>query len=274
MKHLSLFTGGGGGELGAILNNWETIGYVEWNDYCQRIIRARIEDGILPNAPIFGDIKTFISEGYAESYKGMVDVISGGFPCQPFSTAGQRIGEDDPRNMWGQTIKCVNIIKPRYCFFENVRGLLSSGTDCDDTEWSMGETPADFISYFGTILSDLSDSGYDARWKVISAAEVGAPHKRDRVWIVANPKQGSSSMHYGTLGGTQTKIPKRGEQLSARTKTRDSTWWLSQPSICRVDDGVAYKLDRTEAIGNGQVPAVVKAAWEILSFSLQGKSDK
>jgi len=265
MKELSLFTGAGGGLLGSLLLEWETIGYVEYNEYCQRIIRARIDDGILHNAPIFGDIKLFISEGYAEAYKGLVDVISGGFPCQPFSTAGSGQGEDDTRNMWPYTIECVRIIKPRYCFFENVRGLLSAGANSDNPEWELGKTPADFVSYFGTILSDLSNSGYDGRWKVISAAEVGAPHKRDRVWIVAYSQQDSSIMHNGTLGGTQTKVSQRGEQLSSRPQIRDGAWWLSEPAVCRVDDGMANRLDRTEAIGNGQVPEVVRAAWEILN---------
>lgn len=167
MRELSLFTGAGGGLLGTHLLGWRPIGYVEFNDYCQRVIRQRILDGILPNAPIYGDIRTFIADGYARSYQGMVDVISGGFPCQPFSNAGKRLGADDPRNMWPATIECIRIIRPRYAFLENVAGLVTSG-------------------YFGTILGDLAESGYCVRWRILSAAELGAPHKRDRLWIVAN----------------------------------------------------------------------------------------
>lgn len=99
MNELSLFTGAGGGLLGTHLLGWKAIGYVEFNEYCQRVIAQRIADGILPNAPIFGDIRTFISEGYAAAYTGLVDCLSGGFPCQPFSTAGRRLGADDERNM-------------------------------------------------------------------------------------------------------------------------------------------------------------------------------
>jgi DNA (cytosine-5)-methyltransferase 1 len=167
VRELSLFSGAGGGLLGTHLLGWRPIGYVEFNDYCQRVIRQRILDGILPNAPIFGDIRTFISSGSAELYRGVTDIITGGFPCQPFSVAGKQAGADDPRNMWPATIECLRIIRPKYALLENVAGLVTSG-------------------YFGTILGDLAESGFNCRWRILSAAEMGAPHKRDRLWIVAN----------------------------------------------------------------------------------------
>lgn len=92
MRELSLFSGAGGGLLGTKIIGWRTVGYVEIEDYCQRVIKQRIEDGIFDNAPIFSDIRTFNSEGYAEQYKGVVDVISAGFPCQPHSICGKRRG--------------------------------------------------------------------------------------------------------------------------------------------------------------------------------------
>ena len=101
MNELSLFSGGGGGLLGTMLLGWRPIGYVEWNDYCQRIIAARIRDGYLPDAPIFSDIRAFIRDGYAASYQGMVDVITGGFPCQPFSNAGKRLGARPTQHVAG-----------------------------------------------------------------------------------------------------------------------------------------------------------------------------
>jgi len=168
MNYLSLFTGAGGGDLGMQhLLGFRCRGYVEYEPYCQEVIKARIKDGLLDSAPIFGDIRAFNAEGYAGAYQGMVDLITGGFPCQPFSVAGKQLGADDPRNMWPATLEAIRIIRPRYAFLENVPGLLVSG-------------------YFHRIIGDLAESGLDARWKVISAAEVGAPHKRDRVWILAH----------------------------------------------------------------------------------------
>ena len=165
LRELSLFTGSGGGVLGTTLLGWRHIGYVEFDSDCQQALRARIVEGSLDNAPIFGDVRDFISEGHAETYAGHVDVLSAGFPCQPFSTAGKREGIDDSRNMWPATIECIRLVRPRIVFLENVPGLLSSG-------------------YFGTILGDLAESGYDTRWRILSAAEVGAPHLRKRLWIV------------------------------------------------------------------------------------------
>ena len=170
MKELSLFSGAGGGLLGTHhLLGWQTLGYVEYDDYCQRVIAQRIKDGLLDEAPIFGDIKTFISDGYAESYTGLVDVVTAGFPCQPFSVAGKRGGAEDTRNMWPQTRDTIRIVRPKYALLENVPGLISCG-------------------YVGTVLGDLCEIGYHARWTVMGAGDVGAPHKRDRLWIVAHAK--------------------------------------------------------------------------------------
>jgi DNA (cytosine-5)-methyltransferase 1 len=167
MRELSLFSGIGGGLLGTKLLGWRSVGYVEWNEYCQRVLRQRIEDGWLDEAPIFGDLRAFIADGYARAYQGLVDVITAGFPCQPFSVAGKQRGAEDERNMWPQTIECIRLVRPRYVLLENVPGLLAGG-------------------YLGTILGELAESGFDAKWRVLSAAEVGAPHKRDRLWIVAH----------------------------------------------------------------------------------------
>ena len=301
MNELSLFTGAGGGALGSLLLGWRTIGYVEWDNYCQQVIRRRIEDGILHNAPIFGDIRAFIGDGYAERYRGMVDVITAGFPCQPFSTAGKRAGEDDPRNMWPATIECIRVVRPRFALLENVPGLLSSG-------------------YFGTILGDLAESGYDARWRILSAAEVGAPHKRDRLWIVATDanrpierrwqqpqrrqaQRDSNASWNGTFrnvadADSQRQSQPERRECQKRRRTGDGCtagdaasaglsdglngemgggtqgleivqsqrpdWWTTEPDVGRVAHGLASRVDRLKAIGNGQVPAVVRAAWLLL----------
>ena len=155
MNELSLFSGAGGGLLATKhFLNWRTIGYVEFNNYCQQVLAQRIKDGTLDEAPIFTDIRAFIDEGYADAYKGMVGVISAGFPCQPFSVAGEKKAKDDARNMWPQTLDVIRRVRPRYCLLENVPGLLSRKH-----------------RYFETILKDLAEGGYNAKWKVISAAE-------------------------------------------------------------------------------------------------------
>lgn len=167
MNELSLFTGIGGGLLASkYLLKWKTIGMVEYETYPQKVLQQRQKDKLLDKCPIFGDIRKFIDQGYAESYKGMVDVITGGFPCQPFSVAGKQRGDADERNMWDAMCKVIEIIQPRYVLAENVPGLISCG-------------------YIGTVLKDISQIGYNARWQTLSAKAVNACHKRQRLWIFA-----------------------------------------------------------------------------------------
>lgn len=238
MKYLSLFTGVGGGDLAfQHLLDWRCLGYVEWDKYCQKVIAQRQLDKIFSVAPIYGDVRAFVGDGYAAAYTGMVDVITGGFPCQPFSTANsaRRRGSSDSRNMWPATIECIRTIRPQFAFLENVPGLLSSG-------------------YFGTILGDLAESGYDARWRVLSAAEMGAPHKRDRLWIVAHATGGKRC--FVRRGWTQKNV--------------DWDWigekpWEVEPKLDRMVDGVADRTKRFHAIGNGIVPSVAATAWYLLT---------
>lgn len=292
MRELSLFSGAGGGLLGTLLLGWRPVGYVEWDEYCQRVLRARIDDGYLPVAPIFTDVREFIQSGAAAEYRGFADVVTGGSPCQPFSTAGKRAGADDPRNMWPATIDVIRVVRPRFAFLENVPGLLSSG-------------------YFGTILGDLAASGYDAQWRILSAAELGAPHKRDRLWIVANAEP------YGCepWGGRSRQAGERwtesveccaelpgahGERQQEQrwaiaiaekyAKPECDTWWATEPvvggmahglavgmdgftadadgNLARVARSVPDRVSRLKALGNGQVPAVVAAAWRMLTERL------
>ena len=260
LRELSLFSGAGGGLLATKhLLKWRTVGYVEFEPYCQAILAQRIADGYLDPAPIFGDIRRFISEGYAEAYKGMVDIITGGFPCQPFSVAGKRKGEQDERNMWPATRDTICIIRPKYVFLENVPGLLSSG-------------------YVPTIFGELAEAGYDARWTVLGADDVGQKHKRKRLWIVAYSKCEDDVEHVG-LGRVSGEWKKRKE---IRGLNRDMfelvngemapEKWKSErygidprPLLLRNTNGMGSGLDQLKAIGNGQVPQVAAIAWKILS---------
>jgi DNA (cytosine-5)-methyltransferase 1 len=244
MRELSLFSGAGGGLLASkYLLGWRTIGYVEWNEYCQKVIRQRIKDGLLDEAPIFGDIRTFISEGYAERYRGVVDVVSGGFPCQPFSVAGKKKAGADERNMWPSTCEVINIVRPPRVFLENNPGIVSSG-------------------YIGVVLKNLSEIRYDARWQDLSAEEVGAEHKREREWIVAYP------MHERLERGHNFEKKRHQKTTSGpiQTLVQSVTWPdVSDPHAYGSNDGLAYRVERTQAIGNGQVPIVAATAWDILS---------
>ncbi len=324
MRELSLFTGAGGGLLGTKLLGWESVGYVEFNEYCQRVLAQRIEDGILDEAPIFGDVREFILSGAAEQYRGIADVVSAGFPCQPFSVAGKRSGESDDRNLWPETLAVLRAVRPRYALLENVPGLLAH-------------------EYARRIFGDLAESGFDAQWRVLSAAECGAPHKRDRVWILAAYQHETWCSNYwrfggepcdcgyedaadtircacgyefdaacgrygcpnclgeamadaaqygrgqgrqGRLAGEHSAIPNAEgaladggsvgleNQCEARPAQGaidrpgdecDSSWWAIEPDVGRVADGVAHRVDRLKAIGNGQVPAVVASAWGLLN---------
>ena len=295
MNELSLFTGAGGGVLGTKLLGWRTVGYVEWDKYCQQIIEQRIEDDFLDEAPIFGDIDHFIESGASKKYSGFVDVVTAGFPCQPFSVAGKKKGQDDERNKWPQTIQCIRDVRPRYALLENVPGLLNSG-------------------YFGEILTSLAQAGFDARWCVLGADDVGAPHRRKRLWILADSESErhgrrdreergdegrnlQQSEQTGSAVGRETegrcgsrredvadsdeKRPqgvrpddgqKRWEIEGGSPGLRDGAelgrkpdWWATEPNVGRVAHGVASRVDRLKAIGNGQVPQCVATAWRLLS---------
>jgi DNA (cytosine-5)-methyltransferase 1 len=238
MRELSLFSGAGGGLLGTKLLGWEHLGYVEFNEYCQKVIRQRIEDGILDRAPIFSDIRAFIDEGYADSYQGMVDVVTAGFPCQPFSVAGKQAGEDDPRNMWPQTIDVIRRVRPRFAFLENVPGLLHN-------------------EYIRRIFGDLAELGMDVSWCVLGADDLGFCHHRKRLWMVC--KHTSSG-----FGEVERQI-RRGRGFWKQVPRYTYSPRESEPGMVAVADGMAKPIHELKSLGNGQVPAVVRAAWHLLN---------
>lgn len=237
MRELSLFTGAGGGLLGTMLLGWEPIGYVEWDEYCQRVIAARVRDGYLPAAPIFGDIREFIKSGAAAEYRGVADVVTAGFPCQPFSVAGKQRGADDERNMWPATAEVIRHVQPQSVLLENVPGLVSCG-------------------YLGTIVGDLAAMGYVGRWGVLSACAEGAPHTRERLFIVAH-RDGAGLQKRQVNTGMASRQDAGQEREAASVHA----WWASEPGFCRLDDGTPNRVGRIRAAGNSQVPAVVRRAW-------------
>ena len=267
MRELSLFTGAAGGLLGTHLLGWTPIGYVEWDAYCQQVIAARIRDGMLPIAPIFTDVREFIQSGAAAEYRGVADVVTGGFPCQPHSVAGKQLGADDPRDMWPAMAEVVRVVRPRYVFAENVPGILSSG-------------------YFGAVIRDLAACGYCVHWRILSAAEMGAPHLRKRLWIVAHANSnngGTGGMGENTwtngrnitsrcspnVAHAQSKQGGRVQQPELQPDTGAGGWWKVEPPLGRVADGVADSVDQLRALGNGQVATVAAAAWRLLTGDSQ-----
>jgi DNA (cytosine-5)-methyltransferase 1 len=141
-----------------------TIAYSEIEVFAIENLLARMEGGQLDAAPIWSDLKSF---PWAE-FSGKVDILSGGYPCQPFSSAGKRLGKEDPRHLWPWIADGIRILRPRVCFFENVEGHISLG--------------------LSSVISDLEELGYKVAWGIFSAREVGAPHQRKRVFILAHTK--------------------------------------------------------------------------------------
>ena len=164
ITHISLCTGYGGIDLGLrrVLPNLRTIAYSEIEAFAIECLLARMEGGQLDPAPIWSDLKSF---PWAE-FSGKVDILTGGYPCQPFSAAGKRLGAEDPRHLWPYIADGIRILKPRVCFFENVEGHITLG--------------------LSTVISDLEDLGYKVSWGIFSASECGAPHQRKRVFIMAH----------------------------------------------------------------------------------------
>lgn len=249
---LALFAGAGISSLAGkyLIGDWRTVCYVERDTYCIKIIKARIRDGYLDDVPIWSDVRTFradnpeCSEFIARLAALDNLVITAGFPRQPFSVAGHQKGADDPRNGWPDTIRIIRESQPKWVFLENVPGLLSGSR------------------YFGRVLSDLAESGYDAKWKIVSAAEMGAPHKRSRVWVVAYPA-GLGCQRDREAGKQELPVRFAAEATKGGC-TSWNGWWEAEPGVGRVAHGVADGMDRLKALGNGWVPAVAEVAWEIL----------
>jgi DNA (cytosine-5)-methyltransferase 1 len=299
-RTLHLFAGAGGGILGDILLGHHPVCAVEIDSYCQQVLSARQADGCLPWFPIFEDVSKFDGRPWA----GLVDVVSGGFPCQDISCAGKGAGIDGERSgMWVEMARIIREVAPRYVFVENSPMLTSRG--------------------LGRVLGDLAEMGFNARWGVLGACDVGAPHKRERIWLVGDSASRNGEgrelllrpgeAQFGRASGSggiredmadtdgerrehDKQSPKgwetestakcgegvpdaqgkglegRNEQGAGRLDGRsgqgcesEQGWWESEPDVGRVAHGVAARVDRLKAIGNGQVPSVAALAWRILS---------
>ena len=305
MNELHLFAGAGGGILGGILLGHTTICAVEINPYCRKVLLQRQRDGMLPRFPIWDDVTTFDGK----PWRGNVDAICGGFPCQDISAAGRGKGITGARSgLWKEFARIIREVGPRYVLVENSPLLTKRGLH--------------------VVLGDLAEMGYDAEWGVLGAHNAGAPHKRDRIWILAysnlhgwsnvcreqladskqsftsqcsnildNPNgsgpQGTHKQSTQSWLWRDTSRPSEGTselantssiRLSgswphwyasdpAETREGEADWarakrfreiWGIESGVGRVANGVANRVDRLKAIGNGQVPCVAALAWEAL----------
>ena len=252
MNELALFAGAGGGILGGKLLGWRTVCAVEIDDYARRVLLARQADGCLEPFPIWDDVTTF--DGYP--WRGRVDVVSGGFPCQDISAAGNGKGLDGERSgLWAEFARIIGEVQPRFAWVENSPILTLRGLD--------------------RVCGDLVALGYDSQWGTFSACSVGAAHTRERMFILAHPVQVRQSnglepqTGFGdsrrVVAGSRGRVP---EFSGLSRGTRDDPETMAVTGVCRTCDAVAGVVDRLAAIGNGQVPAVVRLAWETLSAGI------
>ncbi len=196
---MSLCSGVGGIELGFKLAvpSSRAICYIENEAFACGILKARMQDKILDQAPIWTDLRTFDGK----PWRGKVDCLTGGYPCQPFSVAGKKLGEKDPRHLWPEIKRLISEIEPPICFFENVGGHLRLG--------------------FEQVANDLSELGYKVKAGLFTAQEVGAPHKRERLFILAYSDSVRSSIKSnGNIGELEEEI---GSQEKTRNQSSQAT---------------------------------------------------
>lgn len=275
LTHLSTFTGIGGIDIAAEWAGFETVGQIEWGDFPLKVLNKN-----WPNVPKWRDIKD-VTAGTI-SNKGIdtrnITIISGGFPCQPHSVAGERKGSDDERDLWPELARLIGEVKPRWFLGENVPGILTT-----EDGW-----------FFGRVLNDLAKMGYVVGWGCYEAERLGAPHKRERCFIVAysmrkrsqrwketrNLEKGRqkteqqlerlcqkllfNTYSISELQESESIKPSRkkgetwqGNTWRYRTQTPRTYWEIHKPPILGVDDGIPDRVDRSIALGNAVVPQQV-----------------
>jgi DNA (cytosine-5)-methyltransferase 1 len=251
---------------------WDNVFHCEINPFCQKVLKKNF-----PSVIQHGDIKQFDGT----QYRGAIDIISGGFPCQPYSSAGKRKGKEDTRHLWPEMLRIIREIQPSYVVGENVRGLLS---------WSGGMV-------FDEVQADLEAEGFTVLPFLLPACGVDAPHRRDRIWFIAysNSNAGRLDRHGEgrrqasycqtevweqwirdeLTGNDATRIAANTKQIGLQNRDGKSLWlnsldavkrhnlipeWSAfpsaEPGICRGDDGIPNRMDRLKALGNAIVPQV------------------
>jgi DNA (cytosine-5)-methyltransferase 1 len=264
MNVLDLFSGIGGFSLGLERAGFKTVAFCEVDKKCQAVLKKH-----WPDVPIFDDVSNLKGKDIEEK----IDVICGGFPCQDISLAGKGAGLEGKRSgLWSEFKRLIEEIKPKYAIIENVSALRSRGLD--------------------QVLREISEIGYDAEWHCITASSIGAPHRRDRIWIVAYPRDNTrrdsitgslgrdgegeleervrTSETTETSGSSETSETisySNSEGLQGQRKitsriseelqdTSYSRWWKTEPNVGRVAHGVSGRVDRLKQLGNAVVPQI------------------
>jgi len=239
LRELALFAGAGGGLLASRLLGWSTVCAVELESYPRQVLLQRQLDGHLERFPIWDDVCTFDGN----PWRGAVDIVTGGFPCQDISSAGTGKGlTGESSGLVWEMLRIVGEVQPRFVFAENSPFLRTHG--------------------LGSIVCALDAMGYDVAWCVLGAWQVGAPHRRNRLWLLA---------HTNSQKVRQQSRRRKGSSRKAATQPcidSRAVWRQAQPSLHRVDDGVARRVDQIKAIGNGQVPQVAALAFQMLTTML------
>lgn len=233
--HLDLFSGIGGFSIAAEKHGFKTIGFSEINPYSSKILKNH-----WPTIQNFGDIRNITKGGKFSGLIESVDLITGGFPCQPFSNAGERRGDSDERFLWPELLRVISEIRPRFAILENVPGLLTIDG---------GRT-------FNRILSDICSIGYDCIWNLVPACAIGANHERDRLWIVLS---NSNSIRWYANNIQERKYPKISSEWAFKLFSLPLQLQSSSRDI-RGNDGLSDELDedRVKALGNSIVPQVAE----------------
>ena len=274
MRVLDLFSGIGGFSLGLEACGMTTTAFCERDPYCQSILKKH-----WPKTPIHTDVRKLDGKQYQNS----IDVVAGGFPCQPFSVAGKRLGSEDDRHLWPEMLRIIRECRPRWVIGENVSGFVKMALD--------------------DVSSDLEGEGYAVRAFVLPAVAVEARHRRDRCFIiahredVANPhgerqlQQSGSEREIGRWSGDSGEeerdvahtIGSRGETwLSGQEQGQEGhagefnhkgyqrPWWETggewpaESNVCRVVDGVPNRVDRIKSLGNAVVPQLIQTIGELV----------
>jgi DNA (cytosine-5)-methyltransferase 1 len=261
LNGLDLFSGIGG--ITKALHEWvQPVAYCEIDPYAQAVLLSKMSTGELPTAPIWDDVCTLPTNELPK-----IDIIYGGFPCQDISIAGAGKGLEGSRSgLFFEIMRLVDVLRPQFIFLENVPAITSRGLI--------------------TVAKEITKRSYDSRWCTLSASEVGAPHKRERWWLLANSNSKqlrNTKKQAGQQGKTITGNNGKKKSLANSNSKRlqgqrqkpcgtskelqnigNSCWWATEPSVGRVANGVPCRVDRIKGLGNAVVPICAKTAFKQL----------